>query len=47
MTITELRKNIYRIFDEVAETGKQVEIIRKGKNNRAEQFLNLFSEPAN
>ena len=23
------------------------EIIRKGKKNRAEQFLNLFSEPAN
>jgi hypothetical protein len=31
MTITELRKNIYKILDEVAETGKQIEIVRKGK----------------
>ena len=31
MTITELRKNIYQVFDEVAESGKQIEIVRKGK----------------
>jgi hypothetical protein len=31
MTITELRRNIYKIFDEVVETGRQIVITRKGK----------------
>ena len=31
MTPTELRKNIYKILDTIAETGKTVEIERKGK----------------
>jgi hypothetical protein len=31
MTPTELRKNIYKILDTIAETGKAVEIERKGK----------------
>jgi PHD/YefM family antitoxin component YafN of YafNO toxin-antitoxin module len=31
MTPTELRKNIYRVLDPIAETGKPVEIMRKGQ----------------
>ena len=31
MTPTELRKNIYKILDTIAETGKAVEIERQGK----------------
>jgi len=34
MTITELRRNIYKIFDEVVETGRQIVITRKGKKIR-------------
>jgi hypothetical protein len=50
MTITELRKNIYRVFDEVAETGKQIEIIRKGKRikiirEQAGNDLNVLRDP--
>jgi hypothetical protein len=50
MTITELRKNIYKLFDEVAETGKQIEIIRKGKRIKIvrepeSNKLNLLKDP--
>lgn len=31
MTLTELRKNIYSVFDEVLKTGKTIEIQSKGK----------------
>jgi len=31
MTVTELRKNIYKIFDEVQKTGKSIEVTRKGE----------------
>jgi hypothetical protein len=31
LTPTELRKNIYRVLDEILTTGIPVEIIRKGK----------------
>ena len=31
MKITELRKNIYKIFDEIAENGTQLEITRRGR----------------
>lgn len=31
LTASKLRENIYRILDQVAETGKPVEISRKGK----------------
>ena len=31
MTLTELRKNIYSVFDEVIKTGKTIEIQSKGK----------------
>jgi hypothetical protein len=31
MTLTELRKNIYAVFDEVLETGKAVVIESKGR----------------
>jgi len=30
ITATALRENVYRILDEVIETGKPVEVIRKG-----------------
>ena len=50
MTITKLRRNIYKIFDEIAETGKQIEIIRRGKRIKivCEQEgnkLNLLKDP--
>lgn len=31
VTVTELRKNIYKLLDEVLETGRPLEIERKGK----------------
>ncbi len=31
MTITELRKNIYAVFDDLLESGKSIEITRNGK----------------
>ncbi len=36
MTASQLRQNIYRILDEVIETGRPVEIERKGKLVRIE-----------
>jgi hypothetical protein len=36
MTASQLRQNIYRILDEVIETGRPVEIERKGKVLRIE-----------
>lgn len=30
MTATELRAKLYRVLDEIAETGEPVEIVRKG-----------------
>ncbi len=30
-TASALRQNIYRVLDEVAETGKSVDVIRKGR----------------
>ena len=32
MTLTDLRKNIYSVFEEIIETGKAVEIKFKGKS---------------
>ena len=34
MTVSKLRENIYRILDEVLETGLPVEIARKGRKLR-------------
>ncbi|WP_425389853.1 type II toxin-antitoxin system prevent-host-death family antitoxin [Ekhidna sp.] len=31
MTVTELRKNIFKVFDEVQRTGKPIEVSRKGE----------------
>ncbi len=31
MTVTELRRNIYQVLDEVLETGQAVEVIRNGR----------------
>lgn len=31
MTATKLRENVYQLLDEVAETGKPIEIERKGR----------------
>ena len=50
MTITELRKHIYRLFDEVAETGKEIEITRKGKRikitrEKENNDLGLLKDP--
>ncbi|MEO6259774.1 MAG: type II toxin-antitoxin system Phd/YefM family antitoxin [Thermoanaerobaculia bacterium] len=36
MTASQLRQNIYRILDEVIETGRPIEIERKGKLVRIE-----------
>jgi hypothetical protein len=36
LTVSHLRQNIYRILDEVIETGQPVEIERKGKVVRIE-----------
>jgi hypothetical protein len=36
LTASELRQNIYRILDEVIETGRPVEIERKGRVVRIE-----------
>ena len=32
MTLTELRKNIYSVFEEVLKTGKTIEIQSKGRS---------------
>jgi len=45
ITASQLRQNIYRILDEVLETGRPVEIERKGRLVRIElerQDKNLF-----
>jgi prevent-host-death family protein len=34
LTASKLRENIYKILDQVAETGVPVEIVRKGKRLR-------------
>lgn len=34
LTATELRKNIYKLLDEILETGNPLEIERKGKRLR-------------
>jgi antitoxin (DNA-binding transcriptional repressor) of toxin-antitoxin stability system len=34
MTATELRSQLYRVLDRIAETGEPVEIVRKGKTLR-------------
>lgn len=34
MTLSSLRANLYRVVDEVLETGKPVEITRKGRTVR-------------
>lgn len=51
MTVTELRKNIYKIFDEVQKTGKPLEVSRKGekfilkpKNSKVNKLDNLKKE---
>lgn len=31
MTVTELRKNIFKVFEEMEKTGKPVEVSRKGE----------------
>lgn len=31
MTVTELRKNIFKVFDEIQKTGKPIEVSRKGR----------------
>ncbi len=31
MTVTELRRNIYQVLDEVLETGQPVEVMRNGR----------------
>jgi hypothetical protein len=31
LTATQLRKNVYRVLDEILETGRPVEIERKGR----------------
>jgi len=34
VTATELRKNVYRLLDQVADSGETVEVTRKGKRLR-------------
>ena len=34
LTATELRANVYRLLDQVLETGEPLEIVRKGKKLR-------------
>ena len=36
LTASKLRQNIYRILDQILESGKSVEIVRKGKILRIE-----------
>ena len=31
MTVTDLRKNLYKIFDEIQKSGKPIEVSRKGE----------------
>ena len=40
MTATQLRQNVYRVLDEVLETGKPQEILRNGR-----KLLIVSSEP--
>lgn len=52
MTVTELRKKIYSVLDEVAATGKAVRIKRKGKTivirreEQAGKLEKLMSPPS-
>ena len=51
MTASQLRKNIYRLLDEVLETGEPLEIERKGRRLRSvpepemSKFAALKSRP--
>lgn len=31
MTVTELRRNIYQVLDDILETGQPVEVVRNGR----------------
>ena len=52
LTPTELRSNIYRVLDDILQSGMPVEIIRKGKRLRIEpveksdKLQNLVKRPA-
>jgi hypothetical protein len=41
MTATELRSKLYRVLDQILETGEPVDIIRKGRRVR----LSIAEEP--
>lgn len=51
ITISNLRHNIYKLIDEVLETGKPLEILRKGKivkivpEKPVDRFSNLKPHP--
>ena len=51
ITVTELRKNIYKLLDEVLNTGIPLEINKRGKKlkiipgGRANKLENLISRP--
>lgn len=51
ISVTELRGNIYKLLDEVLNTGVPIEIIRKGKKltitpeENVDKLQNLISRP--
>jgi len=51
ITASKLRENVYRILDEAIETGKPVEVVRKGKTltivppKRVSRLANLKKRP--
>lgn len=52
ITASKLRENVYRILDEALETGRPVEVIRRGKRlkivpeTRRDRLANLKKRPS-